>query len=181
MFFLNKNKKEIFGLNKKNRGFNLLEMLVYLGIMTLILIVVVNALVVVVLVQRDVKNLRIIEHSAVTALDRIVREVKDSNSIDFALSNLGSHPGNLILNTTDENGMPKTLEFVLESNILRYREDGDLRGPLTDKNARVTNLIFHYVPSSAGYNIKIEMTIESGGGQSFQSENFYTSVSSRGF
>lgn len=175
----NQNWRRLFQSDPQ-KGFNLLEMIVYISIMALILVVVVNTLIVMLFVGRNIKNLRMIEHSSITAFDRIVREVRDADSVDFALSQFDLNPGQLTLNTTDELGDPKIIEFVVVDDTLFYRENGNLQGPLIDSKVRITNLVFRYVLEGSERNIKVEMTLEAGRDE-VKSEDFYISATFRGF
>ena len=148
-------------------------MLIYIAILVLMLAVIMNTIVAVTRSERVIKSLRQIEDSAVLALERIGREVRGAESVDTDESILGSHPGKLVLESLDESGNPRTVEFSLVSGRVRLAENGVDVGALTQADASVTSLIFHYFSGGAA-GIRTEMTIESGTSTHYRSEKFYS-------
>jgi type II secretory pathway pseudopilin PulG len=164
-------KLEIKNLKLK-AGFSLMEMIVYISIMALIMVVVVNTLIVIISTQRDIKNLRAIEQSAISAFDRIIREVRDANSVQSASSSL-------VLNSTDDLGTPITVEFSVNSGVLEFKTDNGTSSPLTNSQVTVVSSTFYHIIEGSDSTVKVEMTLEAGQGQFFRSENFYTSATFR--
>jgi len=160
-----------------NRGFSLLEMVIYVAIMALIMVVVVNTIIVMIFSQKRIENLRTIEHSAAVAMERLTRELREASSIDLGQSILGSHPGKMVINVIDENNNPQTIEFYLEGQTFVIEESNiGTSSPLIDPGARVTNLIFYSPTASSSRAVRIEMSIEAGQGQFLKSETFYNAV-----
>jgi type II secretory pathway component PulJ len=166
--------------SKFRAGASLIEMVVYISIMTLILVAVTSMLLVTLSSQRNAKNLRELERSAVIVLDRLVREIRQADSPEPSESQFDAHPGRLTLNTTDEAGNPKTLEFFIDNNVLNLKENGVLQGPLTNPQVRVTNLIFYDLSSSTARAIRTELTLEAGAGEEIRTKSFYAAASFRG-
>ncbi|MDP3874949.1 MAG: type II secretion system protein [bacterium] len=160
----------------KRRGFSLVEMLIYISILVLMLAVIMNIVVSVVRSGRIINALRNVENSATVSLERLVREVRQAESVDIGLSFLDSSPGKLVLVGTDSSGNPRTVEFYLSSGRLLFKENGADIGALTQADAWVSSLVFRrfFGPNSEG--IKTEMTIESGTSTHYRSEKFYSSA-----
>src|SRR3990167_8468141 len=108
----------------KQKGFSILEMLIYISILVLMLAVVMNAIVAVTRSERLIKSLRQIEDSAVLAIERIGREVRGAESVNTGSSTLGAHPGRLVLEGLDDAGSPRTVEFYLSDGRLILKENG---------------------------------------------------------
>ena len=161
-----KNKKINF-----KKGFSLLEMVIYISILVLVLVVVVNMTTVIILSQKKVASLRVIEHSSGVSLDRMTREIKDSLDVDIVESVFGVHPGKLVLDTTDLEGNPKKIEFYIDANTLILK-DGLTENPLTDAEVSVTNLVFQQVTENRAKAIRMELTLEAGAGEFYRSEDF---------
>ena len=159
----------------KVEGFSLVEMLIYISILVLLLAVIMNIVVSVVRSGRVIKALRNVENSATISLERLVREVRQAESVNAGLSTLGSNPGRLVLEGTDIDGNPRTVEFSLSSGTLMFSENGVELGALSQSDARVSNLIFHLFSGPNSEGIKIEMTIESGTSTHYRSGKFYSS------
>ncbi|MCX6701944.1 MAG: prepilin-type N-terminal cleavage/methylation domain-containing protein [Candidatus Zambryskibacteria bacterium] len=164
----------------KNKGFSLVEMLLYISILTVILTVIANALYSLNRSYRVIQSAEIIESSAITSLDRMVREIRDASSVDNLQSTFNTSPGVLTLNTTDDSGANMTIQFFVSNQIVRVKENGVDIGPLTDFSTRVTNLVFRFITTAQSKALKIEMTIESGQGLNYKSKKFYSTAVLRG-
>lgn len=150
-----------------------MEGIIYIAVLAILLGVVVSMLASILQSYRVVKLVRIIEQSASSSMERMVREIRDAKSIDGANSILGSHPGKLVILTTDETGGDQTVEFFIQDNVLRLKEDGVDKGPLTVASASVTNLIFREVDTGISKGVKIEMTVHASQGDRVRTDNFY--------
>lgn len=160
----------------KVKGFSLAEMLIYISILVLMLAVIMNIVVSVVRSGRIIKALRNVENSATVSLERLAREVRQAESVNVSLSTLGSNPGKLVLEGTDEAGSPRTVEFYLLSGVLMFSENGVELGALTQSDARVSDLIFRLFSGPNSEGIRTEMIIESGTSTYYRSEKFYSSA-----
>lgn len=170
-------KRKSFG---KNAGFSLIEVLVYVFILALILGVVTSSLFSVAKSYRAMKSTSSIDVTAQTVLERMTREIRDARSVSDADSIFNSSPGRISLITTDNVGVPLQIDFYLNNQTLFVEEGGVEIGPLSASSARVSNLVFRKISTGESEALKIEMTVESGQGDSFRSKNFYSSVVLRG-
>jgi type II secretory pathway pseudopilin PulG len=167
-------------LRSESKGFSLAEMIIYIAILSLLLVVIVMLLSGIANSQRRLKSSRSVENSAIFGLDRIVREARDAQSIDTLTSQFGTHPGVLRLSGKDEFGQARMVEFYLNGNTLRLKENDIDRGPLTPEDARITNLVFYSMPTGNSWGIRVEMTIESGQGSALRFEEFSSTAILRG-
>ncbi len=170
-----------------SRGYSLVETLIYIALLAIIVYALISALVIMTKAYRTTKASKSIENSAMFALDRMVREIRDAKSIDASHSVFGTTPGELYLNTTDTSGTALTDDFYVSGQILRLKQNGVDVGPLTLSGARVTNLVFRSISNAQPSDgtvvstaVKIEMTIESGTGSSLKSRKFYEAAVLRG-
>lgn len=160
----------------KNKGFSLVEMLVYIAILVFVLAIIIEVVLSVARSERVISSVRSIENSAVLALERISREIRQSDSVNVSSSVLGSHPGILVLNGEDLAGNPRTVEFYLSNSRLNIRENGVDQGSLTQNDARVTDLKFFRFFATSTDGIRTEITIESGTSTHYRSEKFYSAT-----
>ncbi|MDO8569948.1 MAG: prepilin-type N-terminal cleavage/methylation domain-containing protein [bacterium] len=160
----------------KVRGFSLVEMLIYIAILVLMLTVIMNVVVSVIRSGRIIKSLRNVENSAIVSIERLTRELRQAESINVGLSTLNSNPGRLVLESTDDIGTPRTVEFYLFEDRILLKENGVDIGALTQMDARVSNLIFYRFSDPNSEGIRTEMTIESGTSTHYRSEKFYSSA-----
>jgi type II secretory pathway pseudopilin PulG len=159
-----------------HKGFSLVEMLVYIGILVFMLVIILQVVLSVGSSDKIIVSLRNIETSASLALERVSREARTADTIVVASSVFGSHPGRLVLNSVNASGTSRTVEFYLSNGQLILRENGIDSGALTAGDAYVTNLVFKRFASSTVEGVSTELNITSGTSTSFRSETFYTST-----
>ena len=164
---------------KLNRGFSLLEMLIYIAIMTLLLVVIANMLNSMIRSERVADSSKAVENAAVFGLDRIVREIRDASLVS-ASSTLNTSPGVLNLSGTDTNGVAKSVEFSLTQGVLHIKENGVDKGALSESRANIINITFSLINSSSSKSIKTIMTVESGTSTAYRKETFYSTTILRG-
>lgn len=151
----------------------MIEMLIYIVIMTIMLSVIFGVIVVFVRSNNRIKESKNIENSAISALERITREIHDAKDVEMSQSSFGSNPGILVLNTTDTSGNPRLVRFSVDSGVLRLSENGVDNGPLTLGKVKITNLIFRFISTSNSKAVKIELTLEGNVGSETKTESFY--------
>ena len=163
----------------KNRGFGLIEIIVYVSIVALIAIFSINAILSVTKVFAEVKSYNDLRESAVISLERMIKEIRFANDIDIAGTVFGTNPGRLKLNTTDETGSPKTLEFYVSGGSLNIIDNDAEKGTITGSSTALTNLVFRQALTPKGKLIKIEMTLSDTRANP-RTVNFYGSAVLRG-
>lgn len=162
------------------RGFSIVEMLIYVFILSLMLVVIINTIGGLTASQRKIKATRAVELSSITTLERIVREIRNAVSVDVLNTSFGTNPGSLSLNSTDSDGNARTVKFVVDSGKLRVIENGVDQGPLVQSGVTINNLVFTSSSTPNSTAIKINMTISSGTSTAFRSEQFYGTAVLRG-
>ena len=167
--------------NKRPQGFSLVEMIIYIFILTLLLFVIVNLLSSISDTRRAINVGRSLDNSMVFATERLTREIRNAISVDTTESVLNINPGKLVLNSTDSGGLPRTLEFFVSDGVLRMKENNIDIGPITQQDARVTNLIFRHLTTPNSSAVKMEMEIEAGPlGKSIKTKKNYDTIILRG-
>jgi Tfp pilus assembly protein PilW len=158
----------------------MIEMIVYLAIFATLSILVINSFIVMTSSFSASRTNRDLMESGSTAMERIVREVRQASSIDTSNSVLASSPGTLQLNSTDTNGNVVLIKFMAESGDLNLYQGGALSGNLLGSQISVTNLVFRRIATTQGEGVKIEMTLQDTRTQALRTENFYDTVILRG-
>ena len=161
------------------KGFSIMEMLIYLAILALMLWVIANILNSMIQTERVASSSRVVENAAIFGLERIVRETRDATSVG-ASSVLDLNPGVLVLSGTDINGGAKTIEFFISLGALHIKENGVDKGALTESKAIVTDLVFSVLSNPNSKSVKTVMTVESGTSTTYKKETFYSTTILRG-
>jgi Tfp pilus assembly protein PilW len=164
------------------KGFTLVETLVYLALFVLIIGALVNCVVILGNSYRNVQSVQAIESSAIASMDRIIREARESTSIDTVNSTFGvsSNPV-LALNSVNASGTAVAIKFSLSGGRIRLSENSVDLGPLTAADVEVSSLVFRQYTTSNSSAIKVEMTLSSASTSGmYFSKNFYGTAVLRG-
>ena len=166
--------------SNKNRksGYSLVETLVYVAIFSILSVVVVRTIVV---MMRSFSETVVIRDFLKTSfiMERVSREIRIAESTD-PTSIFDSSPGYLKINSTDDSGNPKIVEFQLIGTDLQLKENSVVIGNLNIANIKIISLIFRQISTPQGEAIKIEMSIQNINDKSARIENFYDTVEMRG-
>lgn len=166
-------------LTTYKKGFSLVEMIVYVVILSIISMVIINMMVSITQTYRTVVAIRIAEHSGIDSMERMTREIRGAVTVDEGASVLGTNPGTLSLVTT-ANSVSTTTRFYVDSGVLKVDINGVYFGPLTLANTAVTNLTFNLLDNGVTEAVKIDMTIEGTVGESVKSKTFHSTIILRG-
>ena len=161
-------------LNTK-RGFTLVEVIVYTSILVVILLLIVSFIVSFGKAYNVLRTTIHINNSATISFERMIRYFRQANDVDTAASTMGTHPGKLVLKTT-EAGTPVTLEFYISGGILSVKKDGVDAGTLTRTDVTVTNLVFRNLSNGKSEAVKVEMTLQSVVADTTKVKKFYGSA-----
>ncbi|MBU6370675.1 MAG: prepilin-type N-terminal cleavage/methylation domain-containing protein [Patescibacteria group bacterium] len=163
---------------QKHSGFTLVEMVIYLALMTAISIVLVRSLVLVFNSNRAAFAEMNLRNAAYSAMENMVREIRGSISIDSADSTLyPSQAGILALNQTDGNGNPIVVEFATSSSgaldISRGAAPPALVGPVTGNGAQVAALVFTPITTKNSTAVRIALELSASVNGATQTQWFY--------
>jgi type II secretory pathway pseudopilin PulG len=171
----------IFAKPKKDNGYTLLELVVYVGVLSIAVLAIFMILFSITRAFTEARIYNEVEISGTTAMERMVREIRTASSVDEGNSVLDANPGQLQLNTTDEAGIPKTIQFYFDAvnKTINLDDNGTDKGSLTGNGVEITNLVFRKWTTAKSALIKIEMTIQSKRKTTLNAK-FYDSVVMRG-
>ena len=125
-------------------------------------------------ITRDINN------SAVTVVERFVRDIREAYNVDFVESDLNSHPGRLTLKITDDLGADTTVEFYVDSGRIRVKEDGVDIGYLSSQNVTIDLLVFDFVSNPNTSAVTARLQISSSRGDLEKQKTFYSTTILRG-
>jgi len=144
---------------KKNKGFTLVELIVYSGIVAVGFVAIIYFLLNIVNISVKAKSTLEVQYNARFATERISHEIRGATGINVAQSVFGSNPGVLSLEMADPLKNPTI--FDVSENRLRIKQGSNPVYELTSDEVKVANLIFtNLSQTKTPENIKINLTIE---------------------
>ena len=146
-----KTKKLIKIRSYTAEGFSLVEMLVYIAILSIMVSSLVMTSVSLLTTFGRLVASEDIAQASVVSLERITRELRFANAVDVGASTLGTttSPGVLVLNTIDDGGSPTTVTVTLTGDRITFAQGGGATSPLTHDTVIITDLFFIH---TAGVN-----------------------------
>ncbi len=154
-------------------GYAILELLFYIAFFALLSLAVINSLLV---MTRAFKETTI--HGQIlrggSVMERISREVRQSYGISLIAAD------SLALNTKDENGDNKTVEFLLTGSNVQLKENGVVTGNLNPPGLSVLGLTFTQINTPESAAVKIFLSVQSDNDSLDRIEDFYDTVVLRG-
>jgi len=107
-------------------------------------------------------------------MERMSREIRAASDINSITAS------DLVLQTKDQNGANKTLEFLLSGSDVQLLENNVLTGNLNTPNIIVTALGFTQITTVRGKAIRILLTVKHKNNISGNTQNFYNTIVLRG-
>lgn len=157
------------------RGFTLVETLVYIGVMVVIASALVTTFLSLSVSLAKSKTDRELTESATLALERISRTLRSADSVDVLGSTFGVSPG--ILELT-EGGT--TTSFYVSGDRLVISVNGTERGSLTSSEVVVEDLTFTHYQGSMTELVRAAITLSIESDTASSTRTFYTSAVVRG-
>lgn len=150
----------------KNRGFTLLEILLYVALIALVISVVSAMLVWAIRVQAKAQIITELSQQGERALAAMVRETREARSVYTPTSVFGIHPGQLSLQTT--NAIPQGekvgyIDFFLCGTRLCFKREGQDPIAFTSEDVVVDTLVFSLVGATQDFtSVQIVLTLRYG-------------------
>jgi len=158
--------------SETKRGFSLIEMLIYIAILIVLSSIVVAVVLSLASTFDNMRASRATGAAAISSMERIARDIRNSDSVVSAESTLGAHPGRLTLLRNLSGGGTEKTEFYLNNSVLRVRLDGVDEGALTPPKVTVESLVFTHVTNSNSEGMRIELILKSVKGSAFVTKSF---------
>ena len=168
-----------FITKKAKSGYTLVETIIYVGILSIVYFLIVSTLISFNSSYRNVVALRIVDNSAIDAMERMTRDIRLASIIDTGNSTLGTSPGVLTLIATS-GGVSTTTKFYVQSGVLKVDVNGSYYGPLTLASATVTSLTFRRLSTTTSEAVKIDMIISGVTGPVTKTKSYHSTIILRG-
>jgi len=170
---INNKKDKIILRNQSQQGYAILELLFYIVLFSILSLLVINAIIT---MTRSFREIAIQAELARGGLmvERISREIREA----YSINSIGAN--NLKLNTKDDAGANKTVEFLLVDSNIELLENDVLTGNLNTPNIIVTGLSFTQITTAQGKAVKMSFTVQSKNDVANRSVDFYNTIVLRG-
>lgn len=162
------------------QAFTLVELIVYVAILAVVTVLAIQSTLTMTRAFADLRVSRDLNSSAAALFERITRDVRSAEGVDAAQSALGAHPGVLMLNTTDVGGTATTIEYYVESNLVKIRENGVAQGAIMGSHTTIDNFVVRQLTNATAEAVRVEATITASRGNITKTRNFYTTIVVRG-
>ena len=161
-------------IKKSQKGFSLVEVLIYAALLIGITFFIVQSTVTLLKSHSKISLDRSVEYSAESAMNKMIAEIKNASSINLAGSSLGTNPGTLFLSGT-ESGASYTILFSIQNGVVVFSKNGAPNVPVTSSDVSVSNLMFRATSTLNSSAVKVDLTVsatKSGFSKSLNLESF---------
>ncbi len=166
---------------KHSAGYTLAEMLISIGLISLLLLVIVESTFTIAASHERARTYLEINSAAISAFSRFSRDIRRATSVDTVSSTLGASSGKIVLNMKKDDGTNDVTTFYLAGDRVRETFNGQSLGDITPGPMNVSNLTFRLFKVSTTTAVRIEMTVSPDNASSTVSAlNFYGTYVLRG-
>ncbi len=158
----------------KTKGYSLIELLVYIAILSLVFIVVIESLINSMKTYVVAQSYRRLQNDGELVLERITREVRSANLVPSGT--FGVNPSSFSLEQ-DFGGTTKTISFAVVNGVLQMTDAG-ITTALTSNKTIVDSFIVHKVTGALDEVLRIQLVLETTTGLQVTAP-FYTTLSLR--
>jgi len=143
-----------------NRGFSLIEVLIYLALLVLLSSVVVGIVLSLSNTFYNIRANRALETGAIATLERMALEIRNADSILLSGSILNTSPGELeVIQNIDETS--QNIRFYVDEGNVNVSIDGGEGSTLFPSAVSVDSLIFRRVVNGVSEGVRIELSLQS--------------------
>lgn len=159
---------------KTNEGYAVLELIFYVTLFAVISLVIINAMIIMTTSFKETTiQTEFMQGGAI--MEKISREIRQAHDIDPTSSSV-----DLKLNTKDELGNDKTVEFLLSGTDINFFENSVLTGNLNAPNIVVLATTFTQITTAKSKAVKIILSVRSNHDSLGRTFDFYDTVVLRG-
>jgi hypothetical protein len=157
----------------KKQGYSVLELVFYVSLVAVLSIALINSILTMMKSFKLTTQYSQIQDGG-AIMERMSREIRQSLDINSLTST------SLTLDTVDDTGTSKTIQFLQSGTNLQLLENTTLTGNLNSPGILVNSLSFTPITTAHGQAVKISMGLVSTSDTAAQVYNFYDTVVLRG-
>ncbi|MES2409585.1 MAG: prepilin-type N-terminal cleavage/methylation domain-containing protein [Patescibacteria group bacterium] len=166
-------------VNNKNKGYSLIEIIIYVSIMMVLIGVIAYVINMLLVANSVVKATRRVENSSIAFSDKIVREIRAAS--DASLVTSYPYDNDELTLTIPTTSGSRTSRFYRVGDRIMVDDNGVQTGPITLSNMQITSLHFKIMSTTTSKAIKYEVVMEGATSTPDVSEKFYGTAVLRGF
>ncbi len=145
--------------NRTQKGFTLLELLMYVAGMLAL-----GAVMIVLIVQfyglyKEIISIPRADRTALLIMDRLTKDLRAGDDIDPIESNFLTTNGAIEFASIDD-GDTTTKRYYVENGLVKYRENADAAQNITPKDLYVSNFNLALVTTDVSEGVRITMEIQ---------------------
>ncbi|KKP85872.1 hypothetical protein A3B84_01135 [Candidatus Nomurabacteria bacterium RIFCSPHIGHO2_02_FULL_35_13] len=163
----------IKNIGKNNKGYAILETIFYIALFAILSISVIDAMIIMTKAFKEVTIQTELMRNG-NIMERISREIRQAHNINSI------NTTSLKLDTTDDVGADRTVEFSLSGSDIRFSENDVFTGNLNTPNTTVVDIAFMQINTAKGMAVKVILTVKSNRDSLNRNESFYNTIVLRG-
>jgi Tfp pilus assembly protein PilW len=157
-----------------SKGYSMVELLVYITLFILISVVVTQSLLFVMKTYANARSFRTLQQNSELVMERLTREIRQSDTISVAGSVFGSSPGTLTITGSDVSNVPYTDVFSVVGGAVQLSVNG-VASNLSSGEVSVSNLTFWNITTTGSKAIRVQLTLTTIN-KPIVTKTFYTTV-----
>ena len=152
---------KIYNTNK-NTGFSLVEIIIYFALLAIISTLVISSMISLFKNYNIVRANQAIEYNAISILDKLTRDARDSRSVNISDSSFSVAQGAVSFNigSSTDSTASTTIKFYVNNGKVKYMKNGVDFGNLSTNDITVSNFKIYYINASSTEAIKVELNLE---------------------
>jgi len=148
---------------KTKKGFTLIELVIYVTAFAMVTTLITLFVFSLIRAQTKTRIIKEVSENAGRAMELMLWEIRNAESIYLSTGSFDSHPGQLSILTDQDtpNGENTTyLDFYLDpDDLLCIKREGSDPEPLIPQNTKVTNLVFTHLTVDEVESVRIELSV----------------------
>lgn len=160
--------------DSKQKGFTLLELLLYVSGLLILGTVIIMLIVQFYSLYKEIVAAPRADRTALLIIDRITKEIRSADQINISESQFNTTSGVLDISTI-ENSTTTDKKFFIQNGVAFYQKNNESPEELSSDDFVVSNFNFNYVQTSVSEAIKFNLELQ------YQAQNATRTKSYTGF
>ncbi len=145
---------------KQNRGFTLIETLIYLSLLIVLGAIVINSVFSLFSSYSKIRLTQDMETTAIQVLDKMTRDIHDASGIVDAQSSFGVPSSYVSLSIPTGGGGSNTAKYYVAGGKIKFDKNSEYLGDLSLSSVTVNNFDIDYVNGTSTKALKIELQLQ---------------------